>query len=76
LERFDEDPSVRQGVVKALTAEQSPLVSIELIDFIVESNDKTAIDTLRELSVDSMREAAVRERAARALNRLGKRAQG
>jgi hypothetical protein len=76
LERVTEDPSVRQGVVKALTAEQSPLVSIELIDFIVESNDKMAIDTLREVSVDSMREPAVRARAAQALNRLGKRDQG
>ena len=76
LERVNEDPSVRQGVVKALTAEQSPLVSIELIDFIVESNYKMAIDTLREVSVDSRREAAVRARAAQALNRMGKRDQG
>jgi len=73
LEPLNEDPFVRRGVVKALTAEQSPLVSIELIDFIVESNDKTAIETLREVSVDSMRDAAVRVRAAQALNRLGKR---
>jgi HEAT repeats len=76
LERFEERPAVRQGVVKALTAEHSPLVSIALIDFIVEANDKMAIDTLRELSIDPVRDAAVRERAAQALNRLGKGGQG
>src|SRR6185369_9093915 len=47
LERFEKRPAVRQGVVKALASEHSPLVSIGLIDFIVETNDKMAIDTLR-----------------------------
>ena len=57
------------GVV--LPAQQGLLQSpAPLIDFAVESNDKMAIDILRRLSRDSMRDQAVRDRAAQALERL------
>jgi len=70
LERFGERPAVREGVAKALAGEQSSLVSVALIEFVVEAKDKMAIDTLRRLSVDPMRDQAVRDRAAQALERL------
>jgi hypothetical protein len=70
LERFEERPAVRRAVERALTDEHSSLVSIALIDFIVEINDNMAIATLRELSANPMRDQAVRERASQALDRL------
>ena len=70
LERFHERPPVRAAVVQAVTREQSPLVTIALIDFIVEAMDRGAIEPLRQLSRDAGRDDAVRDTAARAVERL------
>ena len=70
LERFGERPAVREGVAKALAGEQSSLVSLALIEFVLEAKDKMAIDSLRRISADPMRDQAVRDKAAQALERL------
>ena len=70
LERFSTQPAVRAGVAEAITREESALVSMALIDFIVEAMDDMAIDALRILSQDSERDEAVREKAAGAVERL------
>lgn len=70
LDRFNTQAAVRAGVVQAVTRETSPLVSIALIDFILEARDTMAIDVLRQLSADEQRDAAVRETAARGVERL------
>jgi hypothetical protein len=70
LERFRERPAVRQGVVRALGREESPLVTIALIDFVVDAKDELAIETLRQLASDTARDAAVRETAAEAAAQL------
>jgi hypothetical protein len=70
LERFGERPAVREGVAKALAGEQSSLVSVALIEFVVQAKDKMAIDALRRLSEDPMRDQAVRDTAAQAIERL------
>ena len=70
LERFNERPPVRAAVVQAVTREQSPLVTIALIDFVVDAMDRGAIEPLRQLSRDAGRDAAVRDTAARAVERL------
>ena len=71
LERFNTQPAVRAGVTQAVTREESPLVSMALIDFIVEAMDDMAVDALRRLSEDAERDQAVRERASNAIERLG-----
>jgi hypothetical protein len=70
LERLGEHDSVRHAVAEAVTREQSPLVSIALIDFIVEARDRDAVEPLRHVSQDHGRDSAVRETAARAVERL------
>jgi len=70
LKRFAEDDAVRRGTVETLP-EQTPLVQIALIDFLVETNRRDAVDTLRRLSTDTMVDAAVRARAEQGLLRLG-----
>lgn len=70
LGRFKDRPAIREGVVEAVVREQSPLVTIALISFIVEAKDEMAIDALRHLSQDAARDDAVRDTAARGVERL------
>ena len=70
LRRFSEQDVVRRGTVEALTESSYPLLQIALIDFMVETKDKEAIDALRRLSEDSMVDEAVRGRAAWGVGQL------
>jgi hypothetical protein len=70
LRRFSEQDVVRRGTVQALAESSYPLVQIALIDFVVETKDKDAIDALRRLSEDSMADEAVRGRAAWGVEQL------
>jgi hypothetical protein len=70
LRRFSEQDVVRRGTVEALAESSYPLVQIALIDFVVETKDKDAIDALRRLSEDSMVDEAVRGRAAWGVDQL------
>jgi hypothetical protein len=71
LKRFATRESVRRGVIEALAVQTSPLVQIALIDFVVETNGRSAADTLRRLSSDPMLDQAVRGRATQALQQIG-----
>jgi hypothetical protein len=71
LRRFAGGENVRRGMVEALARQTSPLVQIALIDYVVETNDRGAADTLRRLSSDPMLDQAVRGRATRALQQIG-----
>lgn len=70
LRRFSEQDVVRRGTVQALSESSYPLVQIALIDFVVETKDKDAIDALRRLSQDSTVDEAVRGRAAWGVEQL------
>jgi hypothetical protein len=70
LRRFSRQDEVRQGTIQALHESAFPLVQIALIDYMVETKDKDAIDALRQLSEDSMANEAVRGRAAWGLQQL------
>ena len=70
LERFSSQPAVREGVIHAVTREASPLVSMALIEFIVETRDQSAVDALRLVSRDMGRDEAVRDAATRGFERL------
>jgi hypothetical protein len=70
LKRFAGDDAVRRGTIETLP-EQTPIVQIALIDFLVETDRRDAAAMLRRLSADSMVDAAVRARAEQGLLRLG-----
>lgn len=70
LARFRDRPAIREGVVEALVQEPSPLVTIALISFLVDAKDAIAVDALRQLSQDPGRDDAVRDTAARGVERL------
>ena len=70
IERFNDRAAIRQGVATALLREESPLVTAALIAFVVEAKDATAIETLRRVSQDPSRDAAMRDTAAAGVARL------
>jgi hypothetical protein len=70
LKRFAERDVVRSAAVRALDTQSSPLVQMALIDFVVETQDRGALDTLRRLSRDNTVNAAVRTRAAWGIDHL------
>ena len=70
LKRFAERDVVRDAAVHALNTQTSPLVQMALIDFVVETQDRKALDTLRRLSHDDMTNEAVRARASWGIDHL------
>ena len=70
LKRFAERDVVRNATVRALDTQTSPLVQMALIDFVVETQDRKALDTLRRLSHDDMTNEAVRARASWGIDHL------
>lgn len=71
LRRFAEHAGVRRGVVDTLPRQNSPLVQIALIDFLVDLAGRESASALRGLSQDLMLDPAVRDRAAWALQQVG-----
>jgi hypothetical protein len=70
LKRFAEREIVRSATVHALDTQTSPLVQMALIDFVVETQEREALDTLRRLSRDGMVNEAVRARATWGIDHL------
>jgi negative regulator of sigma E activity len=61
---------VRAGVLTSLPREQSPLVQISMIDFLVAARDREATSTLQKLSGNDQVDSNVRAAAKRALSQL------
>lgn len=61
---------VRAGVLTSLPREQSPIVQISMIDFLVASRDREATPALQKLSANAQVDLNVREAAKRALTQL------
>ncbi len=61
---------VRAGVLTSLPREQSPIVQISMIDFLVASRDREATPALQKLSANTQADLNVREAAKRALTQL------
>jgi HEAT repeat protein len=70
LKRFAEREVVRSAAVRALDTQKSPLVQMALIDFVVETQDREALDSLRRLSRDEQADEAVRARASWGIDHL------
>ena len=71
LRRFADQQNVRRAALEALTRQDSPLVQVALIDFMVEVNEREALPELRRLSQDASVNQAVRERATWSLQQIG-----
>jgi hypothetical protein len=71
LKRFAERDSVRTAAIRGLNAQTSPLVQMALIDFVVETQERGALDALRRLARDDMTNQAVRARAQWGIDHLG-----
>jgi anti-sigma factor RsiW len=71
LRRFGGRETVQRDVVAALPEQQSPLVQIALIDFLLEAQGPGAGPVLRQLAEDTMVDKTVRDRAARGLQQVG-----
>lgn len=74
LKRFADRDAVRSAAVQALGTQKSPLVQMALIDFVVETREHSALDTLRKLAGDTTVNADVRTRAAWGIDHLGAQA--
>jgi len=71
LRRFGSREAVRMSVVDALPQQESPLVQIAMVDFILETAGPEAKSVLQRLAEDMMLNQAVRARAARGLQQVG-----
>lgn len=70
LKRFSDRENVRSAAIRALETQSYPLVQIALIDFVVETRERGALEALQRLSADSMVNESVRERARRGIEHL------
>jgi HEAT repeat protein len=70
LSRFAGEPSVRDGLVKSLPKQDSPLVQISLIDLLVQLQERQSIDVLKRLTNDASQNQQVRQRAQWGLQKL------
>jgi hypothetical protein len=70
LRQFGDQPVVRNGVVAAITKQESPMVQMALIDLAVDLHEKQSISTLRQLVGDQTLDPAVRDRAQKGLAEL------
>jgi hypothetical protein len=73
LKRFADHAEVKRTAIEALAQQTSPLVKIALIDFVVEVQEREAVQELRRLREDPTLDDAVRARATWGLERLGGR---
>lgn len=71
LRRFSSREAVRKGVVEALPQQDSPLVQIAMVDFILEASGPETRMVLQQLVEDMMLNQAVRSRAERGLKQVG-----
>jgi hypothetical protein len=71
LKRFAEREVVRRATLDALARQDSPLVQMALIDFVVETQDREAVGALRRISADPASNETVRTRAAWGIKHLG-----
>jgi len=70
LSRHGNQPQVREGLLDALQAQQSPLVQVALIDLLVELRDVNAVEQLQRFQQDPRLNPAVRQRAEWAIRKL------
>jgi len=63
LSRFAGDFTVREGLIKSLKKQDSPMVQISLIDLLVQLHERQAAEALKQLMNDNNQNQIVRQRA-------------
>jgi hypothetical protein len=71
LQRYASRDDVKRGTVEAAGQQASPLVQVALIDFMVKTNEREGVATLKRLAMDPQVDSAVRARAQWGLQQLG-----
>lgn len=67
---FYDSPGVKEGLLRSLENQSSPLVQVALIDLIVNMRERQAVDALRLLVEDEMLNPDVKQYAERGLQQL------
>lgn len=67
---FYDSPAVKEGLLRSLKDQPSPLVQVALIDLIVNMRERQAVDSLRLLLQDERLNPDVKEYAERGLQQL------
>ncbi len=70
LRQFSHEARVREGLREAMLGQRSPLVEIALINWALDTKDYESVETMEKLEKEKDLHPAVRERVARALERL------
>ena len=70
LQHFSNLHGVREGLLQALEKQKSPLVQITLIDWLVKSRERQAVEVLTRISDQPQLQPKVRERARWGLRQL------
>ncbi len=70
LQQYTENEEVRDGLVRSLSTQDSPLVQIALIDAMVHMREHRSVAVLRHLADDKQLNQAVRQRARWGLQQL------
>ena len=70
LAEFSAVPSVREGALNSLARQESPLVQISLINFLVDIREQRSIGVFEQLKQSEAVHESVRERAEWGLNQL------
>lgn len=70
LRRYSGNPAVRRAFVESLSAEESPLVKVSLIDALVNFGERGSIRSLERLRADGREDDSVKARAAKAIEQM------
>jgi hypothetical protein len=70
LKKFGERQIVKTGVLQALAQQDSPMVQGALINYMVETQNRESVDTLRQISLSTDTNETVRKRAEWGLEQL------
>ncbi len=70
LSRFAGESSIREGLVKSLKRQSSPMVQISLIDLLVQLHERQSIEVFKQLTADPSQNQIVRQRALWGLQKL------
>ncbi len=72
LRRYNDQPIVRTGVLDSLKTQQSPLVQIALVDYMVELKDRKAVENLKDFEKDPNLNPVVKQRVQWGITQLTK----
>lgn len=70
LHEFADNPKVREGLIRSIVHQESPLVQIALADIMISMNEKRSVDSFRELLTKKDLNDTVRARIERTIQVL------